>query len=191
MIGQNFGEHFTPSGILDDTKKETNNPEEFSNNLVEKVQEPGVINQETPEGSGIVHVVAPLNEMTIQPVSEAHPYTAPMVTPVVLPVYDTISESAPASVTNTAFPAPLLDPGESELLRKRWSEIQGKFVDEPRSAVQQADKLVSEVVEKITKMFANEHSTLESQWKQGNDVSTEELRKALQHYRSFFNRLVV
>jgi hypothetical protein len=50
---------------------------------------------------------------------------------------------------------------------------------------------VSEVVEKITQMFTNEHSSLESQWKQGNDVSTEDLRKALQHYRSFFNRLVV
>jgi hypothetical protein len=32
---------------------------------------------------------------------------------------------------------------------------------------------------------------LESQWNQGSDVSTEDLRKALQHYRSFFNRLVV
>jgi hypothetical protein len=40
-------------------------------------------------------------------------------------------------------------------------------------------------------MFADEHSSLESQWNQGEDVSTEDLRKALQHYRSFFNRLVV
>jgi len=64
-------------------------------------------------------------------------------------------------------------------------------VDEPRSAVQQADGLVSEVVEQITQMFASEHSSLEDQWKQGNDVSTEDLRKALQRYRAFFNRLVV
>jgi len=78
-------------------------------------------------------------------------------------------------------------------LHTRWNEIQGRFVDEPRSAVQQADALVSEVIEKITQMFANEHSSLEGQWKQkqGNDVSTEDLRKALQRYRSFFNRLVV
>lgn len=47
------------------------------------------------------------------------------------------------------------------------------------------------VIEKITQMFANEHSSLEGQWNQGNDVSTEDLRKALQRYRSFFNRLVV
>jgi hypothetical protein len=93
--------------------------------------------------------------------------------------------------TNAGSLAALLDHQESENLRTRWNEIQGKFVDEPRSAVQEADALVSEVVEKITMMFVNEHSSLESQWNQGNDVSTEELRKALQHYRSFFNRLVV
>jgi hypothetical protein len=47
------------------------------------------------------------------------------------------------------------------------NEIQGKFVDEPRSAVQQADALVAEVINKITRMFANEHSSLEAQWQEG------------------------
>lgn len=85
----------------------------------------------------------------------------------------------------------LLNPEESERLRHRWNEIQGMFVDEPRAAVQQADALVSEVMEQITRMFTSEHSSLEGQWTQGNDVSTEDLRKVLQRYRSFFNRLVV
>ena len=85
----------------------------------------------------------------------------------------------------------LLGHDESEHFRTRWNEVQGKFVDEPRSAVQQADALVSDVIEKITQLFANEHGALEEQWKEGKDVSTEDLRKALQHYRSFFNRLVV
>jgi hypothetical protein len=40
-------------------------------------------------------------------------------------------------------------------------------------------------------MFSNEHGSLEEQWKEGKDVSTEDLRQALQHYRSFFKRLVV
>ncbi len=88
-------------------------------------------------------------------------------------------------------PAALFNLEESDQFRTRWSEIQGKFVDEPRSAVQQADALVSEVIEKITQMFANEHGSLEGQWNQGNDVSTEELRMALKHYRSFFNRLIL
>jgi hypothetical protein len=106
------------------------------------------------------------------------------------PIGETIAHETPISM-NVGSSAALLNLDESEQFRTRWNEIQGKFVDEPRSAVQQADTLVSEVIEKITQMFANEHSSLEGQWNQGNDVSTEELRKALQHYRSFFNRLVV
>jgi hypothetical protein len=93
--------------------------------------------------------------------------------------------------TNAGSLAALLNHEESEHLRTLWNEIQGKFVDEPRSAVQQADALVADVINKITRMFVNEHSSLEAQWKEGKDVSTEDLRKALQHYRSFFNRLVV
>lgn len=106
------------------------------------------------------------------------------------PVGETITHEATTG-TNAGSSTALLDREESEHLRTRWNEIQGKFVDEPRSAVQQADTLVSEVIEKITQMFANEHSSLEGQWNQVNDVSTEDLRKALQRYRSFFNRLVV
>jgi Na+/phosphate symporter len=97
----------------------------------------------------------------------------------------------PVSGTNAGLAAALLTHEDSEQLRTRWNEVQGKFVDEPRSAVQQADALVAEVIDKITAMFAKEHGLLEDQWKKGEDVSTEDLRKALQHYRSFFNRLVV
>jgi Na+/phosphate symporter len=103
---------------------------------------------------------------------------------------ETITLPAPVS-TNTGSSTSLLNREESEHFRTRWNEIQGKFVDEPRSAVQQADALVSEVIEQITQMFAKEHSSLEGQWKQGNEVSTEDFRKALQRYRSFFNRLVI
>jgi len=100
---------------------------------------------------------------------------------------------APEAVTgtNAGSVAALLNDEESEHFRKLWTEIQGKFVDEPRSAVQQADALVSDVIEKITQMFASEHGSLEEQWKEGKDVSTEDLRQALRHYRSFFKRLVV
>ncbi len=96
-----------------------------------------------------------------------------------------------ARVSTEAEPlTTLLDQEVSGHLRRRWNEIQGKFVDDPRSAVQQADALVSDTVENIARMFASERSSLESQWNQGMDVSTEDLRKTLQHYRSFFNRLV-
>ncbi len=45
-------------------------------------------------------------------------------------------------------------------------------MDEPGPAVQQADALVSEVIEQITRMFAKETSSLEGRWNQGKDVST-------------------
>jgi hypothetical protein len=96
-----------------------------------------------------------------------------------------------AVTANTGSLAALLNTKESEDLRMRWNDIQGGFVDEPRTSVQQADALVTEVVKKIIEMFAEEHDSLESQWNQGVDVSTEDLRMALQHYRSFFNRLVI
>jgi hypothetical protein len=68
--------------------------------------------------------------------------------------------------------------------------IQAGFVDEPRSAVEQADSLVAGTMKRLAEMFAEERSRLESQWDRGDDVSTEDLRIALRRYRSFFGRLL-
>jgi hypothetical protein len=140
-------------------------------------------------------IIERTNEDTNSPIGDSEPFADKVQVDAALihevPIDDTTTHKAPIGANAGPSTAPLVDREESEHLRTRWNEIQGKFVDEPRSAVQQADTLVSEVIEKITQMFANEHSSLEGQWKQGNDVSTEDLRKALQCYRSFFNRLVV
>jgi len=74
--------------------------------------------------------------------------------------------------------------------RSRWNEIQVRFVDEPRGSVQKADGLVAEMMGRLTQMFSEERTRLESQWERGDDVSTEDLRIALQRYRSFFERLL-
>ena len=74
--------------------------------------------------------------------------------------------------------------------RKRWTDTQTAFVDEPRSAVQKADALVADVMKRLAESFASERSTLESQWDRGDNVTTEDLRIALQRYRSFFDRLL-
>jgi hypothetical protein len=105
-------------------------------------------------------------------------------------ISETFTREVPP-IKNVGSLAALLNREESEHFRTRWNEIQSTFVDEPRTAVQQADGLVSEVIEQITQVFTNEHSSLDAQWNQGKEVSTEDLRKALQRYRSFFNRLVV
>lgn len=86
--------------------------------------------------------------------------------------------------------ATFFDREESEDLNQQWMEIQGKFVDEPRVAVQKADELISDMIQQITSMFDKELETLETQWNQGEEASTEDLRMTFQHYRSFFHRLV-
>jgi hypothetical protein len=85
---------------------------------------------------------------------------------------------------------PLLDAGEAGDFRGRWESIQTSFVDEPREAVQRADALVAELMQRLAQTFARERETLEQQWAGGGEAGTEELRIALQRYRSFFQRLL-
>ncbi len=85
---------------------------------------------------------------------------------------------------------PLFSESDIGDLRGRWSNVQAGFVDEPRHAVEEADKLVATVMKRLAEGFANERSNLEKQWGRGDNVSTEDLRVALQRYRSFFDRLL-
>ena len=163
----------------------------------------GTVASSTPVDETLIHDV-PMEEMTVQesPKDADIHYSSPaietliddsglgMSLPIEPPMSDTSILETP-TLTNATPLVALLSREESQQFRTRWNEIQGKFVDEPRTAVQQADKLVEDVIEQLSTMFTKEHDTLVSQWKQGNDVSTEDLRKALQRYRSFFNRLVV
>ena len=89
-----------------------------------------------------------------------------------------------------AEPTPLFAADETEHLRSDWSTIQTAFVDEPRKCVEKADQLVARVVQRLAESFSQERSRLEGQWSKGEDVSTEDLRIALQRYRSFFDRLL-
>ena len=91
---------------------------------------------------------------------------------------------------SAARPTSLLGADETPAFRSRWDAIQTGFVDEPRGAVEQADSLVAEVMQRLAETFANERAKLEEQWSRGDDVSTEDLRIALQRYRSFFDRLL-
>ena len=89
------------------------------------------------------------------------------------------------SATTVLFPE-----NESKDFHKRWTDIQTAFVDEPRRAVERADELVAEVIKRLADSFAHERSRLEGQWGRGDNVSTEDLRVALQRYRAFFDRLL-
>jgi len=74
--------------------------------------------------------------------------------------------------------------------RQRWESIQANFVDQPQESVKEADSLVAEVIQELATKFAEEREKLEAQWQGGHEGSTEDLRQALQHYRSFFQRLL-
>jgi hypothetical protein len=112
------------------------------------------IDQEMPMGETIVHET-PMDVMI------AH--ETPMGETIVheMQMSEMIDHEAPV-VTNVVSSASLLNREESELLRARWNEIQGKFVDEPRTAVLLADGLVSEVVEKITMFGTNAGESVET-----------------------------
>ncbi|MFF3863090.1 hypothetical protein [Streptomyces sp. NPDC002209] len=85
---------------------------------------------------------------------------------------------------------PLLGAAEAERYRTTWSEIQGRFVDDPREAVRSADALVAEVMQRFAGTLSEHRSGLEKQWDRGEQVATEDLRQALRAYRSLVNRLL-
>jgi hypothetical protein len=86
--------------------------------------------------------------------------------------------------------APLFEEAEAGKFRTQWLNIQGKFVDNPRESVREADELVANVLKSVTMSFHERRTSLEKQWNSAGNASTEDLRLALKSYRSFFERLL-
>jgi hypothetical protein len=95
-----------------------------------------------------------------------------------------VRESAPGQTA-------LFPDRECHDFRTRWDDIQIHFVDDPRKAVENADNLVADTMKRLAEIFSDERQNMEGQWSRGENVSTEDLRQALQRYRSFFNRLLL
>lgn len=85
---------------------------------------------------------------------------------------------------------PLFPSHQCTTLEKEWQGIQANFVDSPRDAVKQADALVTKTIDILSSSFAEMRGSMERTWEKDGDVSTEELRLAMQNYRSFFHRLL-
>jgi hypothetical protein len=94
-------------------------------------------------------------------------------------------------IANTSLLATLLDRDDTQRFRTRWDALQSMFADDPRTAIQEADGLVAEIVEKITKKSTIQSTVSEDQLIQWKDIASEDLHYTLQLYRSLFNRLVV
>jgi len=118
---------------------------------------------------------------------EAHPESVSMASVAeARPMTPRAEDRAP----DASSQQPLFEGGEGDQFRGRWSDIQASFVDEPRRAVEQADGLVAEVMQRLATVFADERKKLEQQWDRGGETDTEELRLALRRYRAFFDRLL-
>ena len=74
---------------------------------------------------------------------------------------------------------------DADVFEERWNAIQTSFVDGPRPAVQSADRLVTEAMEELAKNLVSHRDSLQAQWRQGDDVDTEQLRVVFQGYRAF------
>jgi hypothetical protein len=99
---------------------------------------------------------------------------------------------------------------EGDRFTQAWRTVQSRFVDDPPTAVNEADRLIEEVmrargypVEDTAHRLDDlsvDHAAVVSHYRTGREIvvrhgrgeaSTEDLRKAMVHYRALFDELVV
>src|ERR1051326_2800094 len=84
----------------------------------------------------------------------------------------------------------LISKREMEDLRARWTNVQGTFVDNPRKAVEEASALVTSAMKQIDEWCKSQRTQIERQLSKGSVATTEDMRVALQQYRTVFDRLL-
>jgi hypothetical protein len=75
-------------------------------------------------------------------------------------------------------------------MRSRWNTIQIQFVESPCTAVEQGDALIGEVMERFSQMLSDHQESLNQQWINHDDITTEELRTTLLNYRALLEHLL-
>ena len=102
-----------------------------------------------------------------------------------------------------------LAPAETAAFTQAWNVLQGRFVDDPKAAVTQADQLVRELMlkrgypmgdfERRAADISVDHPAVVENYRaaqaivvreKGTEADTEELRKAVVHYRALFDELL-
>ncbi|GAA4900310.1 hypothetical protein [Streptomonospora salina] len=86
--------------------------------------------------------------------------------------------------------AALFSAEDAQLLRERWRSAQSDFVDDPRTAVDTADRLVGETLRTLNERLAAHKEVLEGRWSGEAESDTEELRTTMRDYRAFFRQLL-
>ncbi len=141
-----------------------------------------------PGESAVADINASQSPSTVTPAGATSSMGADVTASQAQDVPAAASPAAPSDASTNG--APLLSEELSTTFQRRWKEVQTRFVDEPRGAVEDADGLVANLMQQLAEGFAQERERLEAQWGRGEDISTEDLRVALQRYRSFFQRLL-
>ncbi|MBO2453315.1 hypothetical protein J4573_39900 [Actinomadura barringtoniae] len=80
----------------------------------------------------------------------------------------------------------LIASADADRLRRRWSEVQAGFIDDPAGSVQRADELAGEIVNALGQAIAERKRSLDDH---GRD-DTEQLRLTLRAYREFVDRML-
>ncbi len=99
-----------------------------------------------------------------------------------------------------------LDPRERDRFTAEWDRVQARFVDEPRQAVAEADRLVTEVMQARGYPMADfdqraadvsvDHPDVVEHYRAAHDIATqadadtEALREAMVHERALFSDLL-
>ncbi|POX53811.1 hypothetical protein C3489_14770 [Streptomyces sp. Ru71] len=94
--------------------------------------------------------------------------------------------------------APLMPHEETDELQQRLSHALAGFVDGPRAAVEEADRVLQEITAHVTDAVSRRRRTLRMSWQGGEagedkpatSTDTEQLRLALRDYRELSRRLL-
>ncbi|MEU6554914.1 hypothetical protein ABZ915_32255 [Streptomyces sp. NPDC046915] len=107
------------------------------------------------------------------------------------------SPSAPPAPSKppAASAASLVPHEETDKFGLRLQQAVSGFVDEPRDAVEEADRVVEEIAARFTEAVGRRRRTLRMSWqsaddKPGSTADTEQLRLALRDYRELAERLL-
>ena len=107
------------------------------------------------------------------------------------------------------YAGPLFPGDFSDEMRTRWESVQAGFVDDPSSAIREADSLVCEVMhlrgypmadfDHRTEDLSVDHPHVVRNYRAAHEIavmqtegraSTEDLRRAMVHYRQLFDELL-